>query len=1796
MKPLAKWGKALGLVGMLVLASVTTSFGKEPWEVGSQDGDAIWVGFSMTPQVPRLGETAEVVGKVVAATFDAPETEIFFGDGKGNLIGVELVNCKQRFTTSLKRGVPKEFRYRIKFVGSPAVVQVYANARYYRESDGSIVPDRVHGGAGYRLAMNKKTKEFRMPGLVDQQKDPFSDLQEELGLPQGGYWYSVTVSLSFDIKEYAKQRKQSEEEVIKLLKAKAEALAKQRKIKKEEAYRVISKERLLWKDAGIPDPFYRSLEQQQKDSRLRPMKDPSPEVATRVSGYWNYDDHKYDWQTGLQKSPGDTFTPSALIILVLALILGILFSASKAINPFRTKEEQQMKSAARWINLGVLVGLLLLVTVSTWADMLPFKVEPVLNPQNPRLGETAELAVKVYSYDYDIPQAVVRFVPQEGIQLVSGSETHTVTLKKGVWQEVKFKVKFVSAGATNGSERVVMVSTRVVTKSYRTMEGELFKTGPDSLWSRSGYGLVLDDETKQFYRYPAGREKNPNEGLVKELGLPENTYWYSVAAHLNLDIKDFVKVTGKSREEVIKLLKEKAQRIQQKRKVEKVKAYDIILRERLLWKDAGLPDPRGPESMPKGDKSQGVLRKGTQSGVLLYDTGISGYWYYDDHKYNIELGLQPSTLNDTITPIRRCWVEIYDLGCPLYPRPRTFDGFTVTGSNGYFAISVSLPYDYQPYNVIIRVLTKGPSTSDVKFTVNRPSDGSTFAFEDTVVVWSVLGGTFNNLHVPRYSDPDDRQPFSGAWNIYDVMYRASLKTGYPSHSVKAIWDKAFDWQTSRRNDTIWVDGNYNGPGGGDQADEWHDDPLLHEYGHFAYWDWTNYQALSGPHVWYRAYPEQPNLAFSEGWAHFFSGVIRDSVLNSSWGVNDSLTVITNGRIGGGPINPTYWSFEEPWSFLIGSVGDPDSFKAGPWCEGAVCGSLFDIMDRYVENPYPPHPLLPEWPDTGVADTLRIKVTPPYSSSPYFNIVKNYRTLTGPVRKIYDFLAGWKYPPDPLRPGEILPSYGHWSAIKSILKHHRIPWIEPSRPLSIVVVAKAHPRRVRATWPSVRPLDQSSIQGYNLYRTVDGPSPKFTRLTPAGIVDTVYEDSTVAFNTTYRYFVTAVDTFGMESDSTLSEAVTTGEGIYDPLATAYNNAPKILRDRQRVLHVAYTDSGGCFYVTSSDSGQTWSSPLLIGPGRYPGLALDGRDSLYAVWSKPPGPAPDTEAQVLYSRRHGNGIWDPPVPLARYVMPGADIYGLSPAALAVQNDTARVVYECYNGTRIVLGPMYNWFYSIFHGTFPISAPQTARWQLLDSLHAVVPPHILEITSPGVAEDFNRMSHVVWHRLGKVCYREQIGDTLWKPLVDLSQSADWTSWHPSLNLAGNRLGVAWVLESETLFVDVIPPSAICYRSRLLGDTIWSVRETLSVGLQYATRPVLSEGPSAAFSASPTGGGPSEVYLTNRGTSGWTLPENVSNTIPGSNFPHLFTVQGASERVSDFLWTEGDNVPYEVVYRELSRPIPPRPWYEADVGQANPSPFTLQRDGYLVYGPLPYQTIDYDHQKLIYRFPGLDTVADYRLLLVAYFEKQGKKAENADQIVNMSEASDLASPATETIALESSKPKIEQIVLLNGVEVGRMELVPGVPDTFSLVIPRVLYQGGEVRLTLDKKKGRFASLSELYLYRWGAWGKKGAPSQGASQGSEGVTLLPKVYDLSQSYPNPAKEGLRINYALPKESQVSLKIYNVMGQLVRALREGKEKPGFYAATWDGKDQQGRRVASGVYLYRMEAGEFRKTRKMVVVR
>jgi hypothetical protein len=106
-------------------------------------------------------------------------------------------------------------------------------------------------------------------------------------------------------------------------------------------------------------------------------------------------------------------------------------------------------------------------------------------------------------------------------------------------------------------------------------------------------------------------------------------------------------------------------------------------------------------------------------------------------------------------------------------------------------------------------------------------------------------------------------------------------------------------------------------------------------------------------------------------------------------------------------------------------------------------------------------------------------------------------------------------------------------------------------------------------------------------------------------------------------------------------------------------------------------------------------------------------------------------------------------------------------------------------------------------------------------------------------------------------------------------------------------------------------------------------------------------------------------------------------------------------------------------------------------------------------------------------------------------------------------------------------------------------------------------------------------------------------SRGPEGTSPLPRVFRLAQNFPNPFNPSTTIGFDIPeKEGEVrtELSIYNVRGQRVRTLLEEMKAPGSYSVVWNGRGEEGRVLGSGIYFYRIEAGEFVSVRKMVLVK
>ncbi len=94
----------------------------------------------------------------------------------------------------------------------------------------------------------------------------------------------------------------------------------------------------------------------------------------------------------------------------------------------------------------------------------------------------------------------------------------------------------------------------------------------------------------------------------------------------------------------------------------------------------------------------------------------------------------------------------------------------------------------------------------------------------------------------------------------------------------------------------------------------------------------------------------------------------------------------------------------------------------------------------------------------------------------------------------------------------------------------------------------------------------------------------------------------------------------------------------------------------------------------------------------------------------------------------------------------------------------------------------------------------------------------------------------------------------------------------------------------------------------------------------------------------------------------------------------------------------------------------------------------------------------------------------------------------------------------------------------------------------------------------------------------------------------LPTKFALNQNYPNPFNPTTEIKFDLPKRSKVNISIYNVLGQKVKTLLDDEKAAGSYMADWDGTSDGGNSVSSGVYFYRMQAGNFQETKKMMLLK
>lgn len=93
----------------------------------------------------------------------------------------------------------------------------------------------------------------------------------------------------------------------------------------------------------------------------------------------------------------------------------------------------------------------------------------------------------------------------------------------------------------------------------------------------------------------------------------------------------------------------------------------------------------------------------------------------------------------------------------------------------------------------------------------------------------------------------------------------------------------------------------------------------------------------------------------------------------------------------------------------------------------------------------------------------------------------------------------------------------------------------------------------------------------------------------------------------------------------------------------------------------------------------------------------------------------------------------------------------------------------------------------------------------------------------------------------------------------------------------------------------------------------------------------------------------------------------------------------------------------------------------------------------------------------------------------------------------------------------------------------------------------------------------------------------------------LPRQFLLEQNYPNPFNPSTFVKFQMPHAARVTLQVFNTLGQRIKLLLEKDMPAGYHQVSWDGKDEQGKKAASGIYFYEMRAGDFRAVGKMFLI-
>ncbi|MDO9067024.1 MAG: hypothetical protein Q7W05_01035, partial [Deltaproteobacteria bacterium] len=498
-------------------------------------------------------------------------------------------------------------------------------------------------------------------------------------------------------------------------------------------------------------------------------------------------------------------------------------------------------------------------------------------------------------------------------------------------------------------------------------------------------------------------------------------------------------------------------------------------------------------------------------------------------------------------------------------------------------------------------------------------------------------------------------------------------------------------------------------------------------------------------------------------------------------------------------------------------------------------------------------------------------------------------------------------------------------------------------------------------------DPTAIDAVTLWRTVatlPGNLNSYSWRVPYNVASTACRFKVVAYDSSGN---TATD-IGDKNFTIKSRDIAI---VVTDKAIAYNNAGKIARSSDGLLHVCYNGIDSVHYLVSSDDGQTWTTSPALDKGSLPTIATDSKNMPAMAWIKQWDYT--TGGGVFFSRQTANG-WTAPETLA-YMngVPWDYIGGYSPPAMTIKNDTISLVYEYSYGGGIPPHVAKGW--SLHHARFAVNNIASKKDTIIDSYTEIVnPPDWQAPASASIATDYKGYDHISWHRTDKVYYRIRKPDGNYGNIVQLSGSG--IAQNPCISISGVASAV-WVEEGDIY-------------QRTGFDQKWATAVNVSASGANSMMPYIC-GSDVLWTEDVLSD--YEVYLSSYSTAKMTydISENLSCTDYASIFPHETKLQTNEGTKTYRIWAE--EIEPEVLWglTFMADTTELEPTYALDAGQVEPSIFTVQRDGYITYGTAakakntvtePFKTVDYDTTALIYSFDNFDPDKKYKITMSFYQE----------------------------------------------------------------------------------------------------------------------------------------------------------------------------------------------------------------------